>query len=547
MPVYEYKALNAKGRAAGGVIDAETARDAREKLRQKQVYVTDITEVRGTGAKRQVVKDEKGDRKVVVSSELPKVVQTTGTLAIISAGVMLLQLVMQWRNQAPAGLEGQEAVGALTPIGIVVGIVSALATGMFGYVILKGRTWALGVTALFSAIQGLGPFLLLVTESDYFAGMFALVYGSVMALCVLSFAKMKDTGSSEGTDKIQNIGEVSAFTRQLAVLLHSGIPLAQGLNACIEQAESPGMQKVLRHLREQITQGTDLGNALETCPGYFNSLYINMVRAGQASGQLDDVLSRLAEYLSNQNRLRNKLINAMMYPAIMLTVSTLVVILLMTFVVPQITTMLIEQEVPLPLPTKILITVSDFMKTYWEVMIKGPLIGFFFLQGALQQDAFRLRWDKAKLKVPVFGDVLRKAAVSRFAITFSTLLRSGMPALEALRIVKKIVGNRALQEVIQGVHDSIVEGTDISTPIKKSGVFPPVVGYMIAVGEQTGELESLLERVATAYDEEVEISLQRMTGLIEPIMIVFMAVVVGGIVAAVIIPLLQMSSQGMGG
>ena len=418
---------------------------------------------------------------------------------------------------------------------------------MFGYVILKGRTWALGVTAVFSLIQGVTPFLKLVAETDYIAGLFALVYGSVMALCMLSFAKMKDSGASEGNDKIQNIGEVSAFTRQLATLLHSGIPLAQGLNACIEQAESPGLQKVLRHLREQITQGTDLGNALETCPGYFNSLYINMVRAGQASGQLDDVLSRLAEYLSNQNRLRNKLINAMMYPAIMLTVSVLVVILLMTFVVPQITTILKEQGGVLPLPTVILIAISDFMKTYWEVLIKGPLIAFFFLQGALQQDAFRLRWDAAKLKMPVIGDVLRKAAVSRFAITFSTLLRSGMPALEALRIVRRIVGNRALQEVIQGVHDSIVEGTDISTPIKKSGVFPPVVGYMIAVGEQTGELEALLERVATAYDEEVEISLQRMTGLIEPIMIVFMAVVVGGIVSAVIIPLLQMSGQGLGG
>lgn len=545
MPVFEYKALNAKGGNAAGVIDADTARDAREKLRQQKVYVTAITEVRGTGAKRQVVKDEKGERKVVVSAELPKIVQATGTLAIISAGVMLLQLVLQWRNQS-TGLAGQEAVGALTPIGIGVGIMSAAATGMFGYVILKGKTWALWVTALFAGIQGAMPFMELVTESNYVSGMLALVYGSLAALCVLSFARIKDTGASEGSDKIQNVGEVASFTRQLATLLHSGIPLAQGLNACIEQADSPGLQKVLRHLREQVTQGTDFANALETCPGYFNSLYINMVRAGQASGQLDDVLSRVAEYLSNQNRLRNKLINAMMYPAIMLTVSVLVVIALMTFVVPQITQILIEQNVPLPLPTLILITVSDFMKTYWELMIKAPLVGLFFLQGALQRDAFRLGWDKAKLKMPVFGDVLRKAAVSRFAITFAVLLRSGMTALESLRIVKKIVGNRALQQVIQGVHDSIVEGTDISTPIKKSGVFPPVVGYMIAVGEQTGELESLLERVAHAYDEEVEIALQRMTGLIEPIMIVFMAVVVGGIVAAVIIPLLQMSSSGMG-
>jgi general secretion pathway protein F len=546
VPVFEYKALNGKGKTANGVIDADTARDAREKLRGQKIYVTQITEVRGSTTKREVVQDDLGRKKVVVSSEIPKIVQYTGTLAIIAAGVMLLQLVLDWRNQPAVAVDGEAVEGALTNVDIIVRVISAIATGMFGYVILKGRTWALTVTTLFAAIDGLPPFILLVTENNYLAGLFALVYGSLAAMCVLSFAKMKDSGSSEGTDKISNLREVSSFTRQLATLLHSGIALAQALNACIEQAESPGMQKTLRHLREQVTQGTDLANALETCPGYFNTLYVNMVRAGQASGQLDDVLTRIAEYLSNQNRLRNKVINAMMYPAIMLTVSTLVVILLMTFVVPKITEILIAQNVPLPLPTTILIAVSTFMATYWQLLIKGPLIGVFFLQSALQQDAFRLKWDMLKLKAPLFGDLLRKTAVSRFAITFAVLLRSGMPALEALRIVKKVVGNRALQEVIQGIHDSIVEGTDISTPIKKSGIFPPVVGYMVAVGEQTGELEQLLERIAHAYDEEIDISIARMTGLIEPIMIVLMAVVVGGIVSAVIIPLLQMSTSGLG-
>ena len=546
MPVFEYKALNAKGKNATGVIDAETARDAREKLRHQKMYVTDISEVRGSNSKREVVKDDLGRKKIVVSTELPKIVQYTGTLAIIAAGVMLLQLVMDWRNQPVVEVGGEAVEGVITTADIIVRVVSALATGMFGYVILKGRTWALGVTTLFAGLDAVSPFLRLVSENDYLAGVFALVYGALAMLCILSIARMKDTGSSEGTDKIQSLTEVSSFTRQIATLLHSGIPLAQAMTACIEQAESPGMQKTLRHLREQVTQGLDFASALETCPGYFNTLYVNMVRAGQASGQLDDVLTRVAEYLSNQNRLKNKVINAMMYPAIMLTVSTLVVILLMTFVVPKITEILISQNVPLPLPTTILIGISSFMAVYWELLIKGPLIGFFFLQGALQQDAFKMKWDLYKLKVPLFGDLLKKTAVSRFAITFAVLLRSGMPALEALRIVKKIVGNRAMQEVIQGIHDSIVEGTDISTPIKKSGIFPPVVGYMVAVGEQTGELEQLLERIAHAYDEEIDISIQRMTGLIEPIMIVFMAVVVGGIVAAVIIPLLQMSTSGLG-
>lgn len=546
MPVFEYKALNEKGKQATGVVDADTPRDAREKLRGKKIYVTEITEVRGSAAKREVVRDEKGRKTVVVSTTLPQVVQWTGVLAFIAAGVMLLQLAVAWNNQPEVVLEGEEVEGVITTMDIFVRVVSAAATAMFGYVILQGRSWALWVTALFAMVDGVGPFGALIMESDYMGGLFALIYGSLMAMCVLSWAKMKDTGSSDGTGKIQALGEVSAFTRQLATLLHSGIPLAQSLSACIEQAEHQGMQKTLRHLREQVSQGTDFANALETCPGYFNTLYINMVRAGQASGQLDDVLTRIAEYLSNQNRLRNKVINAMMYPAIMLSVSTLVVIMLMTFVVPKITEILVSQNVPLPLPTQILIGLSTFMATYWEILIKGPLIGVFFLQGALQQDAFRLKWDGWKLKLPVFGDLLRKTAVSRFAITFAVLLRSGMPALDALRIVKKIVGNRALQEVIQSVSDSIVEGTDISTPIKKSGIFPPVVGYMVAVGEQTGELEQLLERIAHAYEEEIDISIARMTGLIEPVMIVLMAVVVGGIVAAVIIPLLQMSTSGLG-
>ncbi|MBK8207393.1 MAG: type II secretion system F family protein [Planctomycetes bacterium] len=545
MPVFEYKALNAKGKAVSDVIDAETARDAREKLRHQKIYVTDIKEVRGSMTKREVVKDDMGRKTVVVSSQVPQIVTYTGVLAIIAAGVMMLQLALRWRAQ-PEIIVGEEvAEGMLTGVDIVVKIVSAIAAGLFGYMIIKGKTWALAVTAIFAGIEGALPFYQLIMESNYIMGMVSLVYGALGCMCLLSIAKMKDTGADEGNDKVQSLREVSAFTRQLATLIHSGIPLAQGLTACIEQAESPGMSKTLRHLREQVTQGTDFANALETCPGYFNSLYINMVRAGQASGRLDDVLTRIAEYLANQNRLRNKVINAMMYPIIMLTISVLVVTALMTFVVPKITEILIAQKIPLPLPTMILVSISTFMSTYWEILLKGPLVAMFFLQGALQKDSFKLKWDMAKLKMPVVGDLLRKTAVSRFAITFSVLLRSGMPALEALRIVRKIVGNRALQEVIQGVHDSIIEGTDISTPIKKSGVFPPVVGYMIAVGEQTGELEQLLERIAVAYDEEVDIAIQRMTGLIEPIMIVFMAVVVGGIVAAVIIPLLQMSTAGM--
>ncbi len=551
MPVYEYKALDAKGKNAAGVVDADTARDAREKLRFQKIYVTEITEVRGTAGKREVVQDKvSGEKRVVVSAALPKVMQFCAVLAFAAAGIEIIQLLLAWTAKPEVvTLPGQIAadVPVVTNMMVVIKIVSASATAMFGYAISRGRAWALWVTAIFALVNFVPAFSSLLGENNYLQGLFSLLFGGLAAMCVMAWAQFKDIGASSGSDKITNLNEVAAVTRQLATLLHSGIPLAQSMSAVIEQAEAPGLQKVLRHLREQVSQGVDFASALETCPGYFNTLYVNMVRAGQASGQLDDVLSRVAEYLSNQNRLRNKVITAMMYPAIMLTVSILVVIALMTFVVPRITQILIEQKIPLPLPTKILVTVSGFMASYWELCVKLPLIAYFFFQGALQTEAFRLKYDRFVLKLPLFGDLLKKTAVSRFAITFAVLLRSGLPALDSLRIVKKIVGNKALQAVIQGIHDSILEGTDISTPVKKSGVFPPMVGYMIAVGEQTGELESLLERVATAYNEEIDIAIARLTALIEPIMIVFMAVVVGGIVAAVIIPMLQMSSQGAAG
>ncbi|MCA8911919.1 MAG: hypothetical protein KDB82_09455, partial [Planctomycetes bacterium] len=178
MPVFEYKALNAKGKAVSDVIDADTARDAREKLRNQKIYVTQINEVRGSNAKREVVQDAQGRKTVVVSSELPKVVQYTGTLAIIAAGVMLLQLVLAWRNQPDISVDGEAVEGAITAVDVIVRIISAIATGMFGYVILKGRTWALTVTTLFAIVDGVGPFVDLVSENDYLAGLFALVYGA---------------------------------------------------------------------------------------------------------------------------------------------------------------------------------------------------------------------------------------------------------------------------------------------------------------------------------------------------------------------------------
>jgi general secretion pathway protein F len=434
MPVFEYKALDSSAKSTTGVIDAETPRDAREKLRARRIYVTEIDQV-GGAAQKAVEAQKRADEK-----------------------------------------EARRKAGRRT--------------------------------------KRKGEAEIRITKKPLF-----------------SFGQGKRTA------------EVSQFTRQLATLLKAGIPLVQALNALVDQTQNRSMQTVVRDIREQITTGTDFNEALAAHPLYFNDLYRSMVRAGEASGELDVVLGRVADFLQKQTRLRGKITAAMTYPAIMLFMSLGVVIFLLIFVVPSIVQILEEQKIEKPVPTMIVTGVSNFMVDYWFLVVGGVIGGLLFFRAWKNSINGRLAWDRFLLKAPIIGDVFTKTSVSRFATTLSVLLRSGLPALEGLRIVKDVVDNVALSKVIGQVHDSIIEGTDISTPIKKSGVFPPVVGYMIAVGEQTGELEELLDRVSVAYDEEVDLSVQKMTAMIEPIMIVFMAGTVGTIVASVMLPLMQISSQ----
>lgn len=341
--------------------------------------------------------------------------------------------------------------------------------------------------------------------------------------------------------------QITLLTRQLSTMLRSGIPLASCLTALIEQAGHPDLEVVLRDIRERVTQGATLADALAHHPGYFNDLFVNMVKAGEASGTLDEVLGRLADFTQKQERVRSKIAAALAYPMVMVLVGIAVVIVLMTFVVPRI--MQVIERGPggkrgsLPLPTEILITVSRFMGSYWWAVLALMIGGIVLYRLALRNDAFAYRVDAMKLRLPVLGDLFRKSAVSRFCVTLATLLKSGIPALQALSIVRGIVGNKVMERVVGEVHEKIVEGADISGPIKKSGVFPPVVGYMIAVGEQAGTLEEMLTRVAEAYDDEVEISAQKVTSMIEPLLIVAMAVVVGFIVIAILLPILQIGQM----
>ena len=340
----------------------------------------------------------------------------------------------------------------------------------------------------------------------------------------------------------RRLEEITVLTRQFATLIDAGIPVAEALSALVEQTEATSLETVLRQIREKVSGGSSLADALAEHPGYFNDLYVNMVRAGETSGNLDVALSRLAGYTQRQYRLRGKVAAALAYPIIMTVVSIGVVIFLLIKVIPDVQTMLVSIGKPLPLPTKILVGLSSFIVNFWWVGLLIAVAAYVGLKMAIRTDKGRLVYDKALLRIPVFGSLFRKQAVSRFAITFSTLLASGIPVLQALGIVKMIVDNKVLENTIDEVHNRIMAGTDIATPIKKSGVFPPVVGYMIGIGEESGRLEDMLEKVSDAYDEELEITTQKMTSVLEPIMILVLAVVVGFIVLSAILPIMDVAS-----
>lgn len=342
-------------------------------------------------------------------------------------------------------------------------------------------------------------------------------------------------------DKKRN-EQVAAVTRQMASLLGSGIPLAETLRMVIEQAPDQKIEHTFRDIRERVTQGVGLGDAVLQHPAYFTDLYANMVKAGETSGALDKVMVRLAGFLQAQSRMRNKVGAAMVYPAIMVAVGAIVVVILLIFVVPKITRLLTARNQELPLPTKILVETSNFLGTYWFLLLVAILLVMIVFNLVTGTEKGRYQWDKLKLSLPVFGDLMRKQSVARFSTTLATLLRSGVPALQALEVTKNVLGNKVLDKALTTVHDHVLEGTDIATPMKMTGTFPPMVCYMVGVGEQAGNLEEMLERVASSYDEEVELATAKMTSLLEPLIIVGLAVVVGFIVIAIVLPLLKLQN-----
>lgn len=369
-----------------------------------------------------------------------------------------------------------------------------------------------------------------------------------LSLMLLDLAEARTGASARAPGLLQRMvarrsaDELAMIMRQFATLLRAGIPLAEALQALVEQIEKPALNMVFRDVRERITTGSSLQDALAAHPRIFDPFTVEMARVGEASGQLDEVLGRLADHMQMQKRTRGKVTSALIYPAVIVSVGVLVVGFLVTFVVPNISQVLIESGKVLPLPTQFLVGLSDIVRDFWWLLLVGGAAAVTGVKAFRGSEAGRYMLDRAALSLPAFGNLLKKHVVARFARSFATLLRSGVPALEGLNIIRGISGNEVLNRTVAEIHDKVIEGQDIAGPVKRSGVFPPLVAYMVSVGEQSGRLEEMLELLADHYEEEVDHAATRMTRLIEPAVILALAAMVGFIVLAVVLPILELSN-----
>ena len=338
-------------------------------------------------------------------------------------------------------------------------------------------------------------------------------------------------------------GDVAVFTRQMATLLSSGLQLVQSLNALIDQLEKSPLKRVIIKVRDDVNAGKSFGDALRRFPRVFTPLYINMIQAGEAAGALDVVLERLADLTEKSVKMRNHIRSVMVYPILVGCISVAVIVFLLVKVVPTITSIFAETQQALPLPTVILLGVSDFIRGYWWVIIF--IVGGIYLLFTFWRKGPRGRYviDRLKLRLPVFGPLVRKVAVVRFSRTLATLLSSGAPLIGSLGIVKNIVNNTSIAQSIEEAIEAIRAGQSIAGPFRKSRVFPPIVVHMISIGETSGALEPMLEKIAQSYEDEVETTVNALTSLLEPIMIVTMGVVVGYIVLSILLPIFQMSQE----
>jgi type IV pilus assembly protein PilC len=334
--------------------------------------------------------------------------------------------------------------------------------------------------------------------------------------------------------------DVVIFTRQFSTMINAGLPLVQALDILAQQSENPALKDVTRQVVFDVESGNTLADAMRKHPRAFSDLYVNMVAAGEAGGILDTILMRLAVFMEKNDALVRKVKGAMIYPGVIISVAAIAITVLLIFVIPTFETMFASANIALPLPTRIVIGISRGLKSYWYIVLAAGAGIYFAIRNYYRTSGGKLTIDKLLLKMPVLGDVLRKSAVSRFTRTLGTLISSGVSILDGLEITAKTSGNRVIQDAIMESRSSIAGGDTIAAPLKKSAVFPPMVISMIAVGEQTGGLDEMLTKIADFYDEEVDAAVSGLLALMEPVMIVFLGVVVGGMVVAMYLPIFDM-------
>lgn len=338
---------------------------------------------------------------------------------------------------------------------------------------------------------------------------------------------------------------LTTFTRQLATLVDAGLPLLRGLRVLEKQEKNPTLKNIIAELALSIEGGSTFSEGLAQHPKVFNRLFVNMVKAGELGGVLEVVLARLSEFMEKAQKIKGKVIAAMFYPCAVLVVATAILMILMVLVVPKFKEVFagMLEGAQLPAFTRLVLGISEVIKDHILYALAGAVIVFVLFKLFVRTKVGRRIFDKVKLKAPVFGPVVTKVAISRFTRTLGTLISSGVPILQALTIVKETSGNVIVGAAVSAIHDSVKEGETITAPLEASRVFPPMVVSMVDVGEQTGALPEMLLKIADNYDEEVDNAVAAMTSLLEPIMIVFLAVIVGSIVIAMFLPLIALMNS----
>ncbi len=360
-------------------------------------------------------------------------------------------------------------------------------------------------------------------------------------LIIISIESVKHKKAVKNKDKKVKLDDLVIFSRQLATMIDAGIPLVQALGILGEQIENPGLRNIIITVRKDIESGVNFCDALAKHPKIFSDLFVNMTRAGEISGMLDAVLDRLASYLEKTAALNRKIGASLVYPEVVISMAFLITAVLLLKVVPTFKGIFESLGGKLPLPTLILIGISEGARKYFLLVVGMFVLGGFGVSKYINTEKGRYMFDAQKLKIPVVGELFQKVALAKFARTFATLIKSGVAALNALEIVAKTSGNKVIEKVVLATRDSVRDGEPIAVSLSKDKVFPPMVCRMIGIGEQTGQLEKMLSKIADFYDEQVDAAVSGLTSLIEPLVIALLGVIIGGIVVALFLPIFKIT------